>query len=207
VHEIASELRALGAIRWVPTGGTLNEEEEEEEGEKAVPAMPGAFVTCVGGGGLLAGILQGLSEVGWGDDVPVIAAETIGADSLASSVDAGEVVTLPGISSVAKSLGAASPSPTVLEMCLKRRVGSKKLARPWRTTDRDAVEACVKFANDHRVLVEPACGAALAAIYSGKCDELKECGEGPIVVQVCGGAVIDLPTLAAYAKQFDVDFD
>ena len=69
------------------------------------------------------------------------------------------------------------------------------------------MDACVKFANDHRVLVEPACGAALAAIYSGKCDELKECGEGPIVVQVCGGAVIDLPTLAAYAKQFGVDFD
>ena len=32
--------------------------------------IPGAVVTCVGGGGLLAGILQGLDEVGWGETCP-----------------------------------------------------------------------------------------------------------------------------------------
>ena len=58
----------------------------------------------MGGGGLLAGVLQGLEEVGWGGVVPVLAAETQGADCLAASLDAGEVVTLPGITSVAKSL-------------------------------------------------------------------------------------------------------
>ena len=185
VHEVREELEMLGALKG--------------------KAVPSAVVTCVGGGGLLAGILQGLAEVGWGDDVPVIAAETIGADSLATSIDAGELVTLPGITSVAKSLGAAAPSPAVLDMCLSRQ--DTKLLRSWRATDKQAVEACMRFADDHRLLVEPACGAALAAVYSGECTQLAECtGDGPIVVEVCGGAIMDRNTLATYAKQFELDF-
>ena len=44
-------------------------------------ATPDCFVTVCGGGGLLMGILMGLKDVGW-DDVPVVVAETVGADSL-----------------------------------------------------------------------------------------------------------------------------
>ena len=36
------------------------------------------------------------------------------------------------------------------------------LVRSWVTSDESAVRACMRFAGDHRVLVEPACGAALA---------------------------------------------
>jgi L-serine/L-threonine ammonia-lyase len=32
-------------------------------------------------------------------------------------------------------------------------------------TDSDAIEACVSFADDHRCLVEPACGASLSVAY------------------------------------------
>ena len=39
--------------------------------------------------------------------------------------------------------------------------------KPWVCNDQQAVAACLKFAEDHRVLVEPACGAALAAVYTG----------------------------------------
>ena len=34
--------------------------------------------------------------------------------------------------------------------------------------DKTAVECCVLFLRDHQLLVEPACGATLAAVYSGK---------------------------------------
>ena len=172
---------------------------------------PAAIVTCVGGGGLLAGILQGLDEVGWASRCPVIAAETIGADCLATSVDAGSLRTLPAITSVAKSLGAASPSPRVLEMALKRAGGrdGRGLVRPWRTTDEFAIRACVAMADDHRVLVEPACGAALSAVYggpNGRCEALDGLeGDGPVVVEVCGGAIVDRGTLAAYAEQFGIE--
>ena len=165
--------------------------------------IPGAVVTCVGGGGLLAGILQGLDEVGWGRDVPVVAAETVGADSLATSLDEGRVATLPGIASVAKSLGAASPSSAVFDMCVARR--ADRLVRSWRVEDARAVEACMRFADEHRLLVEPACGAALAAVYSGECEHLEDV-EGPVIVEVCGGAIVDRKTMEGYARQFGLDF-
>ena len=204
VHEIKADLEAVYGIASPP---------------------PAAIVTCVGGGGLLAGILQGLDEVGWASRCP-----TIGADCLATSVDAGSLQTLPAITSVAKSLGAASPSPRVLEMALARgadgsngefyfyfRMGNVTdgvfcftgLVRPWRTSDAFAVRACVKMADDHRVLVEPACGAALSAVYggpNGRCEALDGLeGDGPVVVEVCGGAIVDRGTLAAYAAQFGIE--
>jgi L-serine/L-threonine ammonia-lyase len=49
---------------------------------------PGVIVVAVGGGGLLCGVLEGLSRVGW-SDVPVLAVETEGAASFAASVAAG----------------------------------------------------------------------------------------------------------------------
>ena len=142
--------------------------------------------------------------MGWGETCPVVAAETIGADSLATSVDAGELRTLPGIDSVAKSLGAASPSPHVLAMALERK--GNGLVRTWRTEDAAAIDACMRLADDHRVLVEPACGAALSAVYGGTCEALRGLtGDGPVVVEVCGGAIIDRKTLAGYAAQFGLE--
>ena len=66
------------------------------EAAEQLQRKPDVVVTCVGGGGLLNGVLQGLSAVGW-EDVPVVAMETVGADSLNQSLKAGKIVTLPGI--------------------------------------------------------------------------------------------------------------
>lgn len=57
---------------------------------------PGVVSVCVGGGGLLCGVVQGLHDVGW-KDVPVVAMETEGANSLNASVQADQLVTLDGI--------------------------------------------------------------------------------------------------------------
>lgn len=42
-----------------------------------------------------------------------------------------------------------------------------------------------RFSRDHRMLVEPACGAALSAVYSRLDLDLKE--DLPLVMVVCGG--------------------
>lgn len=152
---------------------------------------PSAFVTCVGGGGLLMGILRGLDEVGWASS-PVVACETEGADSMAQALVSGKLVTLPGIASIAKSLGATRVSEEIFNHC--RSLGPERV-RPWVCTDRDAVEACARFADDHRVLVEPACGAALASIY-GQSPALEGCES--VVVEVCGGAIVDRQMLEAW---------
>ena len=63
----------------------------------------------------------------------------------------------------------------------------------WLVSDRDAVDACLRFADDHRVVVEPACGAALAAVY-GRAAPLVDAitrataPAGRVLVVVCGGA-------------------
>merc|ERR1712107_246571 len=98
------------------------------------------------GGGLLMGILQGLDEVGW--TPPVVACETVGASSMAQSLAAGSLVTLPGIASVAKSLGAATVGKAIFERCLA--LGPRVV--PWTMNDAAAVRACALFAIDHRIL-------------------------------------------------------
>ncbi|NXP95913.1 SDSL protein, partial [Passerina amoena] len=75
---------------------------------------PGAIVVAVGGGGLLAGVVAGLQQVGW-QDVPIIAAETLGAHSFHEALKAGRLVTLPDITSVATCLGAKTVAARALE--------------------------------------------------------------------------------------------
>jgi threonine dehydratase len=75
---------------------------------------PEAIVVSVGGGGLLSGVVEGLRRHDW-TNVPVVAVETVGADSLARSLEGGHLVTLDAITSIATSLGAkqvAAPRST-----------------------------------------------------------------------------------------------
>ena len=77
---------------------------------------PSAIVCCVGGGGLLCGILKGLQNNEW-SEVPVIAAETFGAESFHVAMEEGEPVELiGGITSIAKSLGSVLASPTAVSL-------------------------------------------------------------------------------------------
>ncbi len=119
--------------------------------------VPDALVLAVGGGGLLCGVVQGLQRNGWGH-VPVLAAETHGADSLAQSVAAGQRITLPAITSIATSLGARQMCTQAFEATRQHPV------LPAVVSDAQAVQSCRQFLDDHRTLVEPACGAALAAL-------------------------------------------
>ena len=55
------------------------------------------------------------------------------------------------------------------------------------------------------MLIEPACGAALAALYSERLREELLAAippEGPIVVEVCGGSGVNLDLLAAWKEEF-----
>ena len=159
-------------------------------------AKPGCVVASVGGGGLLMGVLSGLADVGWAD-VPVVAVETHGADALAQSLAAGELVTLPAITSVAKSLGADCTTERILRKC--QDLGPD-LVRPLVVSDAAAVRACLAFADDHRVLVEPACGAALAAVYD-RAEVLQ--GLDDVVVEVCGGGIVTPALLDQYKALVD----
>ncbi len=149
---------------------------------------PEAIVVSVGGGGLLCGILHGCAEVGW-TDVPVVAVETEGAASLAASVEAGRLVTLDRIDTIATTLGARTVAAEALAWTRRHPV------TPWVASDREALDACFRFADDHRILVEPACGAALAAAYERAAPLV---GADPVLIVVCGGAGVTLDLLESW---------
>ncbi|WP_018151247.1 pyridoxal-phosphate dependent enzyme [Leeia oryzae] len=139
---------------------------------------PDAVVVAVGGGGLLSGVAEGMQRQGW-DSVPLIAVETVGAASFHAAVEAGERVTLPAISSVATSLGARQVCQQAFQWAQTRPVISRVVS------DKAALQACEQFLSDQRVLVEPACGAALALAYeqSAVLDSYRK-----VLFIVCGGA-------------------
>ncbi|XP_006901054.1 PREDICTED: L-serine dehydratase/L-threonine deaminase [Elephantulus edwardii] len=160
---------------------------------------PGAIVLSVGGGGLLCGVVQGLQEVGWGD-VPIITMETVGAHSFHAATTAGKLVSLPEITSVAKALGVKTVATQTLKLFREHPIFPEVIS------DQEAVAAIEKFVDDEKILVEPACGAALAAVYSRVVQKLQ--GEGKLraplaslVVIVCGGSNISLAQLRALKEQ------
>lgn len=142
---------------------------------------PDVLIASVGGGGLLCGLAQGLDRAGW--QTGLVAVETRGADSYAQARDAGQPVSLERITSLASSLGALQVCDQALTLHTTRPVQSLLVS------DEQAVRACARFLHDHRILVEPACGAALAAVY----DQVVPAAE--IVVIVCGGATTPVHTL------------
>lgn len=150
---------------------------------------PDAVVLSVGGGGLLCGVVEGLRRNGW-NDVPVVAVETLGADSYAQSLAANERVELAGITSIATSLGARKVAGQAFALAQQHPVRSVVVS------DADAVRACLRFMDDHRVVVEPACGASLALAY----DAAKALGEyGKVLVIVCGGVTATVEQLQKWA--------
>jgi len=151
---------------------------------------PDAVLLSVGGGGLLSGVIEGLRRNDWAD-VPVLAVETAGADSLAQATAAGRRIELPAITSIATSLGARQVCEQAFALTQSHEVHSIVVS------DLEAVSACLRFIDDHRLLVEPACGAALAAVY-GQHQELRLYRN--VLVIVCGGVTASLAQLEQWFK-------
>jgi L-serine/L-threonine ammonia-lyase len=153
---------------------------------------PQAVVCAVGGGGLLCGVVEGLHRNRW-VDVPIVAVETRGAASLAAAMKAGKVVDVSPVATVATSLGA----PIVCEQAL---LWSKQ--HPIVSViveDDEAIKGSLALLRSHRVLTEPACGAAIAAL--GKNVPLINNVES-IAVVVCGGVGTDERQLVDWLVRF-----
>jgi L-serine/L-threonine ammonia-lyase len=149
---------------------------------------PDAVVLSVGGGGLLCGVVEGLQRNGW-SDVPVIAAETQGAESFALSLKENRRVELPAITSIATSLGSKQVAERAFALAKEHPIHSVVVS------DQAAVSACLQFLENHRVLTEPACGASLAVAYD--CPPAIASFDKLLVV-VCGGVTATVEQLRAW---------
>ena len=155
----------------------------------AAGLKPDAVVLSVGGGGLLSGVAEGLHRNG-GENVPIIAVETEGAASFHAAIEAGHPVEIEKISSVATSLGAKRVCDQAFAWSQRHPIRSVVVA------DRSALTACERFLADHRLLVEPACGAslALAAEHAAALEDFDK-----VLFVVCGGATATFDQIRHWA--------
>lgn len=181
---------------WAGNATMIDEIEDQLPGG----GRPDAIICSVGGGGLFCGIMQGLVKKNWTDTVSVLAMETQGAESLAKSLEKGSLISLPSITSIAKSLGATRVASQTF--CLARdftRVKSVVL------TDAEAAMGCWRLADDERLVVEPACGVSVATCYDGRLNSSLVPGlnkDSKVVVVICGGSNVSLEMLVEWRARY-----
>jgi threonine dehydratase len=134
------------------------------------------LIVSIGGGGLIGGIATAVKTLK--PAVRVWGVETEGADCMSKSLAAGKIVTLPAITSVARTLGAPAPSERTMTI-VKNLVESVTVV-----PDAEALAALRTLLERLKVLTEPAASCTLAAA-----ERLKDhfSPERHVVLLLCGG--------------------
>jgi len=143
------------------------------------------LIVAIGGGGLMTGVATAIKSLK--PNVRVWGVETEGADCMTQSLAAGAVISLEGIRSVARSLGAPAPSEATLH------AARELLESVTVVSDEQALQASCFLLERLKILVEPAAACTLAAG-----DRLKTqfSTESHVVLLLAGGNV-GLDVLAA----------
>ncbi|OKL60576.1 hypothetical protein UA08_04122 [Talaromyces atroroseus] len=193
-------------------------ENAEEKGEGNECEFPADVIICsVGGGGLFNGLVHGLHEYfettrknknkEIGSQLNLLAVETKGADSLALSLRKGLLESLTAITSIATSLGALRVAPQTFQNAREPPEGVKVASVV--ASDAEAARGVVTFADEMRVLVEPACAVSIDVALSAKLREAVLAGgdgrkldaNSRVVVVVCGGSSITPELVAEYRSK------
>ncbi len=133
-------------------------------------------IVPVGGGGLISGISAALR--GRGHNGRIVGVEPTGASSMAVSIDAGAVVTLDTMSTIAD--GVALKCPSALTLAHTQRFVDEVVL----VDDPSTAEALVLLAERAKAVVEPSGALALAALLTGQIP-----GTEPVVLVLSGGNV------------------
>lgn len=139
---------------------------------------PDPVVVSVCGGGLMSGVLQGMHRVGW-NGVPLVACEVFGAHRLALAMVAERPVLMPQVTSVVSATGARCVSQDAFAWTSRHTVVNEVV------TDLEAIRALRCFADRYNRVMDPSCGAVLAAVGRRRRTELDAARE--VLVVLCGG--------------------
>ncbi len=140
------------------------------------------IILSIGGGGFMGGVATAVKSLK--PAVRIWGVETEGADCMSKSLDAGKIVTLDAITSVARTLGAPAPSERTFEMA------QRYLEKITVVPDSEAISSLKFLLERLKVLAEPAASCTLAAA-----DRLQHnfSPERHVVLILCGGnAPLDL---------------
>ena len=150
--------------------GTIGLELADEAPEAETVVVP------VGGGGLISGVAVALAHTRRA--VRVVGVEAAGAAAMRASLDAGHLVSLDAISTMAD--GIASKSPSELTLNHVRAYVDDVVT----VTEEELSRAVLLLLERAKAVVEPAGAAGLAAVMAGKVG-----GRGPALAVLSGGNV------------------
>jgi threonine dehydratase len=142
--------------------------------------LPGAtrIYVSIGGGGFIAGVATAIRTIK--PDAKIIGVETHGADAMAQSLAAQQLVELPAITSIARTLGA----PKVSDFTY--RVVRELVEEVIVVEDAAAARALFLLLERTKYLTEPAAACCLAAAEEQRG---KFTAQDQIVLVLCGGNV------------------
>lgn len=136
----------------------------------------------IGGGGLASGVATLAKLLNPG--VKVIGVEPEGAASMKASLEAGEIVTLPHISTIADGVAVKTPGDQVLPYLQKNLDGIITVK------DEELVNCFLDMTEKHKMIVENAGLLTAAALYRLDC-------KGQNVVSILSGGNMDVITMAS----------
>lgn len=143
-------------------------------------------IVSIGGGGLMTGVASAIKSEA--PNTRVWGVETVGADAMAQALAAGHPVTLPAITSIAKTLGAPAVSDATLA------AAKEYLESVTVVTDAEAIAALRLILERLKILTEPAASCTLAAA-----EKLGADLGSHVVIILCGGNLA-LDDLCHYSK-------
>jgi threonine dehydratase len=143
-------------------------------------------VVSIGGGGLMSGVASAIKARK--PEVRIWGVETVGADAMSQALEAGHPVTLPAITSIAKTLGAPAVSDATLT------AAQEFLESVTVVTDAEAVGSLRFILERMKLLTEPAASCTLSAA-----ERLKSDLGSHVVLILCGGNLA-LDDLCAYPR-------
>jgi threonine dehydratase len=146
-------------------------------GLEIVQDLPGvkSVIVQIGGGGLSSGVMTAVKESN--PKIKVYGVEPAGAAKMRAALDAGKVVTLPSVSTVADGLKPTRVSELTLE-----HVG-RYADDVVSVSDEEILAATRHLILKEKLVVEPSGATALAAVLAGKLKLPK----GPAVAILSGG--------------------
>jgi threonine dehydratase len=150
--------------------GTIAMEILEEVPDAATILVP------VGGGGLISGVAAAAKQLR--PQIRIVGVEPTGAATLGTSLEAGEVVTLPELSTIADGLAAKRAGDLTFEH-VRKLVDDMVMV-----TEEEIAEGLLLMTERARLMVEPAAAVAVAGAMRRR-SALKF----PVVVVVSGGNI------------------
>lgn len=136
------------------------------------------FIIPVGGGGLISGMSAVLRQAR--PDAEIIGVEPFGADSMYRSFEAGQPVAIEKVDTIADSLG----SPYAMRFSYD--ITRENVDAITRVTDDEIRNAMRLYYEALRIVAEPACATALAAV----CGPLRErCKHAKVAILACGSNI------------------